>query len=120
MSDATLAEICAVACAEAWRGSGEVLASPIGTIPTIGARLAALTFEPDLAYGDGEPGAGRVRVPVEGGDGAGGSACFGSACVAVGAADGVDGDRDVADGVDGPGTVHGEDGAVGEIGRAHV
>jgi glutaconate CoA-transferase subunit A len=28
-------EICAVACAEAWRGSGEVLASPIGTIPTI-------------------------------------------------------------------------------------
>ncbi len=53
-TDATLAEICAVACAEAWRGSGEVLASPIGTIPTIGARLAALTFEPDLVYGDGD------------------------------------------------------------------
>jgi acyl CoA:acetate/3-ketoacid CoA transferase beta subunit len=52
--EATLSEICAVACAEAWRGSGEVLASPIGTIPTIGARLAALTFEPDLVYGDGD------------------------------------------------------------------
>jgi len=54
MSDATLAEICVVACAEAWRGDGEILASPIGTIPTIGARLAALTFEPDLVYGDGD------------------------------------------------------------------
>ena len=38
--DITLAEICVVACAEAWRGDGEILASPIGTIPTIGARLA--------------------------------------------------------------------------------
>ncbi|MEI8000513.1 MAG: CoA-transferase [Actinomycetes bacterium] len=58
MSDApgtaTLAEICVVACAEAWRGDGEILASPIGTVPTIGARLAALTFEPDLVYGDGD------------------------------------------------------------------
>lgn len=48
------AEICAVACAEAWRGDGEVLASPIGVIPTIGARLAALTFEPDLVVTDGD------------------------------------------------------------------
>ena len=54
MHDVTLAEICVVACAEAWRGDGEILASPIGTIPTIGARLAALTFEPDLVYGDGD------------------------------------------------------------------
>ena len=54
MSEPTLAEICAVACAEAWRGDGEILASPIGTIPTLGARLAALTFEPDLVYGDGD------------------------------------------------------------------
>jgi len=54
MSDVTLAEVCVVACAEAWRGDGEILASPIGTIPTIGARLAALTFEPDLVYSDGD------------------------------------------------------------------
>ena len=52
--DATLAELCAVACAEAWRGDGVLLASPIGTLPTIGARLAKATFEPDLLLTDGE------------------------------------------------------------------
>ncbi|MGA2522076.1 MAG: CoA-transferase [Acidimicrobiales bacterium] len=54
MSDATRAEVCVVACAEAWRGDGEVMASPFGTIPAIGARLARLTFEPDLVLTDGE------------------------------------------------------------------
>lgn len=54
MSDATRAEICVVACAEAWRGDGEILASPIGLIPMIGARLARATFEPDLLLTDGE------------------------------------------------------------------
>jgi acyl CoA:acetate/3-ketoacid CoA transferase beta subunit len=52
--DATLAEICVVACAEAWRGDGAILASPMGVIPTLGARLAQLTFEPDLLLTDGE------------------------------------------------------------------
>ncbi|MBV8159780.1 MAG: CoA-transferase [Acidimicrobiia bacterium] len=52
--EATRAEVCAVACAEAWRGDGEIVASPIGTVPTIGARLAALTFEPDLVLTDGD------------------------------------------------------------------
>lgn len=51
---ATRAEVCVVACAEAWRGDGEILASPIGTIPTVGARLARATFEPDLLLSDGE------------------------------------------------------------------
>ncbi|MDR2986572.1 MAG: CoA-transferase, partial [Nocardiopsaceae bacterium] len=51
---ATRAEICAVACADAWRGDGEILASPFGLIPTIGARLARATFEPDLLLTDGE------------------------------------------------------------------
>jgi acyl CoA:acetate/3-ketoacid CoA transferase beta subunit len=50
----TLAEICVVACAEAWRGDGAILASPIGVIPTLGARLAQLTFEPELLLTDGE------------------------------------------------------------------
>jgi acyl CoA:acetate/3-ketoacid CoA transferase beta subunit len=54
MSTVTRAEICVVACAEAWRGDGEILASPIGLIPTIGARLARATFEPDLMLTDGE------------------------------------------------------------------
>ena len=50
----TLAEICVVACAEAWRGDGAILASPMGIIPTLGARLAQLTFEPELLLTDGE------------------------------------------------------------------
>jgi hypothetical protein len=48
------AEICVVACAEAWRGDGAILASPMGLIPTLGARLARLTFSPDLLLTDGE------------------------------------------------------------------
>ena len=46
-------ELCAVALAEAFRGDGEILASPIGVLPSIGARLAKLTFAPDLLLTDG-------------------------------------------------------------------
>lgn len=53
-AEVTRAEVCVVACAEAWRGSGEALAHAVGTVPTIGARLAKLTFEPDLVLTDGE------------------------------------------------------------------
>ena len=54
MSGATRAEVCVVACAEAWRGDGAILASPVGLIPALAARLARLTFEPDLLLTDGE------------------------------------------------------------------
>ncbi|MER5766877.1 CoA-transferase [Streptomyces sp. NPDC001985] len=50
----TRAEHCVIACAEAWRGAGEVLASPMGAIPSIAARLARATFSPDLLLTDGE------------------------------------------------------------------
>ncbi|MFE0640282.1 CoA-transferase subunit beta [Streptomyces sp. NPDC058877] len=50
----TRAEYCVIACAEAWRGDGEVLASPMGLIPSLGARLARRTFSPDLLLTDGE------------------------------------------------------------------
>ncbi|MFI6650226.1 CoA-transferase subunit beta [Streptomyces sp. NPDC050529] len=50
----TRAEYCVVACAEAWRDAGEILASPMGTVPAIGARLARLTFSPELLLTDGE------------------------------------------------------------------
>jgi len=53
VSGATRAEVCAVAIAEAFRGDGEILASPIGNLPQIGARLARATFEPDLLLTDG-------------------------------------------------------------------
>ena len=49
-----LADVVAVACAEAWRGDGEIFASGMGTIPMLGARLARATFEPDLMVSDGE------------------------------------------------------------------
>ncbi|NEE22726.1 CoA-transferase, partial [Streptomyces sp. SID7499] len=35
----TRAEYCVIACAEAWRGDGEILASPMGAVPAAGARL---------------------------------------------------------------------------------
>jgi acyl CoA:acetate/3-ketoacid CoA transferase beta subunit len=53
VTDFTLDELCAVACAEAWKGDGEILASPIGILPSIGARLARATFAPDLLLSDG-------------------------------------------------------------------
>ena len=54
MAEASLAEVCVAACAEAWRGDGEILASPMGLVPTLGCRLAKLTFAPDLLISDGE------------------------------------------------------------------
>lgn len=69
----TRAEYCVIACAEAWRGDGEVLASPMGTVPSVGARLAKLTFSPDLLLTDGEalvigdvPAIGAQPETVEG------------------------------------------------------
>lgn len=68
MSEPTRAEHCVIACADAWRGDGEALASPFGWIPTIGARLAKATFEPDLVVTDGEAMALANTVPVGPGD----------------------------------------------------
>src|SRR6266576_2441046 len=50
----TRAEVCAVALAECFRGNGEILANPIGTLPTIGGRLAKATFAPALVMTDSE------------------------------------------------------------------
>jgi acyl CoA:acetate/3-ketoacid CoA transferase beta subunit len=52
--DITRGDVCAVACADLFAGAGEILASPMGTMPSIGARLARLTSEPDLLISDGE------------------------------------------------------------------
>jgi acyl CoA:acetate/3-ketoacid CoA transferase beta subunit len=48
------ADVCAVAVADCFRGDGEILANPIGTIAMIGGRLARATWEPDLMMTDGE------------------------------------------------------------------
>lgn len=54
MTDISRADICAVACADLFDGAGEIMASPMGVMPSIGARLAKQTGEPDLLLSDGE------------------------------------------------------------------
>jgi acyl CoA:acetate/3-ketoacid CoA transferase beta subunit len=54
MSDVTRADVCAVACADLFADDGEILVSPMGTMPLIGARLGRSTFAPDLLLSDGE------------------------------------------------------------------
>src|SRR5919198_5462040 len=54
MAEGSRADVCVIACAEAWRGDGELLASAFGAVPTVGVRLAKATFEPDLLVTDGE------------------------------------------------------------------
>ncbi|HTM85968.1 MAG TPA: CoA-transferase, partial [Mycobacterium sp.] len=48
------AEICVTACAELFRDAGEIMVSPMTTVVSIGARLARLTFSPDILLTDGE------------------------------------------------------------------
>jgi acyl CoA:acetate/3-ketoacid CoA transferase beta subunit len=48
------AEVCVVACAELFRDAGEIMVSPMTTVASVGARLARLTFSPDLVLTDGE------------------------------------------------------------------
>lgn len=68
------ADVCVVACAEAFRGDGEILAAGIGgAVTVLAARLARLTFEPELITHDGVclltgdvPPLGRTPEVVEG------------------------------------------------------
>jgi len=48
------AEVCAAAIADAFGDDGEIFASPMGLLPTLGVRLAKLTSNPDLVISDGE------------------------------------------------------------------
>src|SRR5579864_1111568 len=61
-ADFTLAELAIAAASEAWRGSGEVLATGIGIVPRLAASLAKLTHSPELLLNDGE--AYLVEEPV--------------------------------------------------------
>ncbi|MHA7650276.1 cholesterol ring-cleaving hydrolase subunit IpdB [Mycobacterium sp. ML4] len=68
----TRAEVCAVACAELFRDAGEIMISPMTNMAAVGARLARLTFSPDILLTDGEaqlladtPALGKTG-PVEG------------------------------------------------------
>jgi acyl CoA:acetate/3-ketoacid CoA transferase beta subunit len=67
MSDIGRHEYCAIALADALRGSGEILVSPIGVLPSIAARLAKLTSEPGLLLTDGVATL-MANVPAVGSD----------------------------------------------------
>lgn len=54
MSDASRADVCAAAIADAFKDDGEIFASPMGLLPMLGVRLAKLTSNPDLVISDGE------------------------------------------------------------------
>ena len=54
MSDVTRAEYCAVAIADCFADDGEIMGSPMGLLPSLGARLAKLTSNPLLMITDGE------------------------------------------------------------------
>jgi acyl CoA:acetate/3-ketoacid CoA transferase beta subunit len=54
MTEVTRADVCAVACADLFAADGEIVASPMGTMPAIGARLARRSSNPDLLLSDGE------------------------------------------------------------------
>ena len=54
MISVTRAEVCVVACAELFRDAGEIMISPMTTVASVGARLARLTFSPDILLTDGE------------------------------------------------------------------
>ncbi|NYG57562.1 acyl CoA:acetate/3-ketoacid CoA transferase beta subunit [Nocardioides daedukensis] len=54
MNDATRAEVCAAAIADAFKDDGEIFGSPMGMLPMLGVRLAKLTSNPDLVISDGE------------------------------------------------------------------
>jgi len=77
VSDASysLAELVIVACAEAWRHDGEVMATGIGPLPRLGTALARKSFNPWLQTTDGEvyyasepvpPGKRVASVEIEG------------------------------------------------------
>jgi acyl CoA:acetate/3-ketoacid CoA transferase beta subunit len=50
----TRADVCAAAIADAFADDGELFASPMGLLPTLGVRLCRLTQNPELVISDGE------------------------------------------------------------------
>ena len=61
---ATLADLCIVACSEAFRGNGEVVATGVGPVPRLAAGLAKLTHTPELMMTDGEAYLVEQPVPI--------------------------------------------------------
>jgi glutaconate CoA-transferase subunit B len=61
---ASLAELCILACSEAFRGGGEIIATGVGPVPRVAAGLAKLTHTPELMMTDGEAYLVEEPVPI--------------------------------------------------------
>ena len=48
-----LGDYCTIACAEAFRGDGKRMVSPMAPVPKLGAQLAQATFAPNIVLTDG-------------------------------------------------------------------
>lgn len=64
MNTPTLAELLIVACAEAWRGGGEIVATGVGPVPRLAAGLAKSTHTPELMMTDGEAYLIEEPIPI--------------------------------------------------------
>lgn len=64
MTQPTLTELCIVACSEAFRGNGEIIATGVGPVPRLAASLAKLTHAPELMMTDGEAYLVEQPVPI--------------------------------------------------------
>lgn len=62
MTDISLVDLCIVACSEAFRDNGEIIATGVGPVPRLAAGLAKLSHTPELMMTDGE--AYLVEQPV--------------------------------------------------------
>ena len=65
MSEATRADVCVAAIADCFKGDGEIMVSPMGNPPTLGARLAKSTFEPELVMTDGYNKIINTVLPID-------------------------------------------------------
>jgi len=60
----SLAELCIVACSEAFRTADEIVATGVGPVPRLAAGLAKLTHSPGLMMTDGEAYLVEQPVPI--------------------------------------------------------
>ena len=63
MTEASLADLVILACAQAWRHDGELMATGIGPLPRLGTALAKTLYNPALQTTDGEYLYGDQPVP---------------------------------------------------------
>jgi len=64
LDETSLDEVIVVNLADTFRGDGEILCNPIGTLPMCAGRLARATFGPQMVYTDGVAALAANDLPV--------------------------------------------------------